>query len=390
MRKPVYILEQGHVLRRLAEIQDETFHSVVTSIPFWLQRSYDGKDAYGLEPTIELWAANQVKVFREVRRVMRDDGVCWLVDGEGWFSARSFAGPGHAAGGAFKRRHDNAGAAVGKRLQKHHELKDGDLTMQAHFLAMKLRADGWYVRSVVALEFENPVPESVSNRPVQSHQYLVMLTKRQGSITKINLDGYYWDKVSSREPGVAHDRLVRSVWTGPIDKGYVCMINGKEWKHTSIMPIWIPRKCLSATIGDKGCCPQCGAQWRPIYSKAKGGSTGKSWHDHENDIVNGNAKKTSSKDYVPPVIKGWKPGCKCGHKETVPSRVLDPYTGSSTTGVEALTRCADYYGIDLDPRAIRVSKIRLAEHEKKLEVPLFDSVKAAREQKEMFEEGARH
>lgn len=388
MRKPVYLLKQGHVLKRLAEIQDGVFHAAVTSIPFHKTRLYSGKDAYGAEETPELWATNQCRVFREIKRVLRDDGVAWLINGDGYWSARSFAGPGHSAGGAFKRRHDNAGEAVGKRLQKHHELKNGDLEFQIGYLIPRLRSDGWYLRAVVILQFENPTPESVSNRPVLSHQYALMLTKRQGSITKSNPKGYFWDKVTSRESGVAHDRLMRTVWSGPVDHGYECVINGKTWRHTSIFPRWIPKKCLSGTISEEGCCPQCGVQWVPVYTKGKGGSTGEGWHDHDRDEIHGNAKKKSSKGYVPPSIKSWKPGCKCG-QPAVPSRVLDPYTGSSTTGVEALSKGADFVGIDNDSRAITVSKIRLAEHEEKLAVPLFDSVKAARNQGEMFVEEAK-
>jgi hypothetical protein len=270
------------------------------------------------------------------------------------------------------------GDVVGRKLQKHHELKNSDLTLQAFELAKAIRVkSGYWIKSMVVLEFDNPSPSSEGARPKQSHQYLIVATKKE--------TGYFWDKVSSRERGVAHDRLLRSVWSGPIEKAFVYTdTKGRSFKHTSTMPRWIASKFLSATIGEEGCCPVCLTQWRPIYSKGKGGSTGKSWHPHDNDLENGNCKKTSSKDYVPPVIKGWKPACACGKGMTpVPAVVLDPYAGTSTTGVEAMTRGADYIAIDLDPRAIAASDFRLSEHEKTLSTPLFDSRKAARNQSEL-------
>lgn len=381
MRKPVYMLYRGDSRKVLATLQDKSVHCFVTSVPFYLLRGYRGRGAIGFEETIELWAKNLVQVAAECYRVLRDDGMMVWVDGEAFYTNRSFAGPGTAAGGAFKRKHEAMGDVVARKLPRHHDLKQGDVTLQGPYLAECLRKWGWFLRSVSIISFTNPTPQGSGKRPVQTHQYAIIVTKHHTN--------YYWDKVSSRERGVAHDRLRRSVWEGSVEGAPVFTVDGKSFKHTSIMPQWVTEICLSAAIGEKGCCPQCYAQWVPIYSKGKGGSTGSSWHPHDNDIENGNAKTTSSKDYVPPSIKGWKPGCRCGKgKETVPAIVCDPFNGIAGTGITSMNRGADYIGIDLDPRCIKASRIRLREHEKTLVLPpLFDSRKAAREQEVMF--GAR-
>jgi DNA modification methylase len=381
MRKPVFMLRHGNALRELSKLQDESVNAICTSVPFFLLRGYRGKQALGLEETIEMWGHELTKVFDEAKRVLHRTGVCFIVVGEAWYSQRSFAGPGKAAGGAFKRKHDAAGEVIGRKLQRHHDLKDKDLTLQGPYLAMCLRKAGWWLRCLVILETTNPAPQSAHDRPIQSHQYMIMVTKQPRS--------YFWDYVSSRERGVAHDRLLRTVWSGPIEPAPVYKIAGKDFKHTSIYPRWVVEKALTAAIGEAGCCPKCLTQWTTILSKAKGGSTGEAWHDHQNDIENGNCKKKSSAGYEPSIVKGWKPGCKCGvGVDPVPAVVLDMFAGVSTTGVVAMTKGADYVGIDLDKRCVRASTIRLKEHEKLLETPLFDSRKSARKQAEMFPEVA--
>src|SRR3990167_2510088 len=158
-----WIVHQGHVLDVLATLPAASVHCVVTSPPYWGLRDYklplitwpDGWTGHlGLEPTVEQWVAHLVEVFRAVRRVLRDDGVCWVNLGD------SYAGAGysnHANTGGCQREHG------GK--QKHTRasgLKPLDLIGQPWMLAFALRADGWYLRSDVVWAKPNPMPESVA------------------------------------------------------------------------------------------------------------------------------------------------------------------------------------------------------------------------------------
>ncbi len=340
MSAPPYKLVTASTVDYLKSLESGLVHAMCTSVPYWKQREYPVNGAYGQERTREEWADNQVAVFSEARRVLRDDGTFLVVVGEC----------------STDRKTDNV-------------LKKGEVSLQAPYLAERLRSDGWWVKALIVLEFTNRTPRSNYMGPVQSHEYAILLAK--------NENGYFWDYISSREPGVAHERLSRSVWTGNTEKAFV---GSSGLKHTSTYPRWIPNRFLSAAVSEDGVCSACGAPRVPRIQKASGGSIGKSWHDHTDDKVRGNAKKASSKNYVPAVITGWKRGCRCRGAEAVPPLVLDPYTGTSTTGVVAMSRGCAYIGIDIDRRCISDSKERLVEHAKSLEMPLFDSRKASRRQ----------
>lgn len=340
MSAPPYKLVVASTIDYLKSLESGLVHAGCTSVPYWKQREYPVKGAYGQESTREEWGDNQVAVFSEARRVLRDDGTFLVVVGEA----------------STNRKTDNA-------------LKRGEVSLQAPYLAERLRQDGWWVKALIVLEFANRPPVPFYNRPAQSHEYAILLAKSENA--------YFWDYISAREQGVKHARLARSVWTGNTEKAFV---GTSGLKHTSTYPRWIPDRFLSAAVSEDGVCSACGAPRAPVIQKASGGAIGKSWHDHTDDKIRGNAKTASSKDYVPAVITGWKRGCRCRGAEIVPPLVLDPYTGTSTTGVVAMSRGCAYIGIDIDRRCIADSKERLAEHAKSLETPLFDSRKTSRRQ----------
>lgn len=337
---PRHRLVNASAIDFLKGVEDQTFHAGCTSVPYWKQRKYvDG--AYGQERTREEWADNQVDVFHEVKRTLRDDGTFLVVVGE---------------------------RSVDRMSDK--TLKLEEVSLQGPYLAERLRDDGWWVKALIVLEFTNRPPVPFYSRPVQSHEYAILLAKQES--------GYFWDYISSREQGVGFDRMLRTVWTGKTEKAWRSSVS--EFKHTSTYPRWIPDRYLSAAVCEAGVCGRCGAPRKPVIQEAKGGSKGSSWHDHTNDAERGNAKTTSSDDYVPAIITGWKKGCRCHPSPAAHPLVLDPYTGTSTTGVAAMSRGCAYVGIDIDKRCIDDSSERLAEHAKSLETPLFDSRKTARRQ----------
>lgn len=346
MRRP-YELIHADAITALRCLEPKSAHAFCSSLVFWKTRLYRSSLAYGQERTREEWADRQVEMFSEVKRVLRDDGTAFAVVGEG----------------AATR---NAGS-----------IKTGEATLQGPFLAERLRQDGWHVKALVVIEFANRPPKSVKNRPVQVHEYGIMLAK--------SANDFFWDHLSSRERGTKYDRLLRSVWTGYTEPAYVTP--KVRFKHTSTFPRWIPDRYLSGAVSADGVCPVCATPRVPKIKEATGGSKGKSWHDHSNDPVKGNAKTASSQGYAPAQIVGWKAGCRCKTNQP-PARplVIDPFTGTSTTGVVAMTRGCDYWGADDDSRAIRVSKERLREHAEFLKTPLFDSERAAQRQKPLFAE----
>ena len=340
MTAPPYKLVNASVIDFLDSLEEQTFHAGCTSVPYWKQRKYPVKGAYGQEATREEWGDNQVAVFQRARRVLRDDGTFLVVVGEAMTDRKSDG------------------------------LKKGEVSLQGPYLAERFRADGWWVKALITIEFTNRPPVPFYNRPVQSHEYAILLAK--------NENDYFWDYISSRDKGVGFDRAMRTVWTGPTEKAW--RNPRSEFKHTSTYPRWIPDRYLSASVSEGGVCASCGTPRAPVIQEAEGGSKGASWHDHKNDAERGNAKRTSSDNYKPAIITGWKKGCRCRPSETTTPFVLDPYTGTSTTGVVAMSRGCAYMGIDIDKRCVRDSEVRLAEHAESLRMPLFDSRKASRRQ----------
>jgi DNA modification methylase len=263
-------IHQGDCRAVLAGLEAGSVHTVVTSPPYWGLRDYgtaswEGGDAgcdhigpplassssslagytsenvklrtngvpyrdrcgkcgairidsqLGLEPTPEEYVANMVAVFREVRRVLRDDGTLWLNLGDSYAQGevrhrnKESASSGLAtSAGAWSQ----SVAQVGRKLD--HGLKPKDLVGIPWRVAFALQADGWYLRSDIIWAKPNPMPESVTDRPTKSHEYLFLLAKSER---------YYFDADAVREDGAG--RMDLGKMTNPAR-----LNQGGEWTHT--------------------------------------------------------------------------------------------------------------------------------------------------------------
>jgi DNA modification methylase len=146
----------------------------------------------GLERTPEEYVANMVNVFREVRRVLKPSGTCWLNLGDS-YAHNTEAHP--TQRGTDPKMATSARARVvettGVAKARGAGLKPKDLVGIPWRVAFALQADGWYLRSDVIWSKPNPMPESVTDRPTKSHEYLFLLTKSAR---------YYFDQEGVREP----------------------------------------------------------------------------------------------------------------------------------------------------------------------------------------------
>jgi DNA modification methylase len=145
----------------------------VTSPPYWGLRDYGVDGQIGLEETPEEYVEKMVAVFREVRRVLRDDGTLWLNLGDSYAGNCSRASTGGRAG-------------FGTPM-----LKPKDLVGVPWRVAFALQKDGWYLRSDIIWSKPNPIPESVTDRPTKAHEYVFLMSKSQR---------YYYDAEAIREP----------------------------------------------------------------------------------------------------------------------------------------------------------------------------------------------
>ncbi len=168
---------------------DGCVQCVVTSPPYWGLRDYGNGEQIGLEPTPDAYVAALVAVFREVGRVLRDDGTVWLNLGDSYATGAGRVGEcpgGGKQGEAWKVR----GLMTSPNRLKLPGLKPKDLVGIPWRVAFALQADGWYLRSDIIWHKPNPMPESVTDRPTKAHEYLFLLAKSER---------YYYDADAIRE-----------------------------------------------------------------------------------------------------------------------------------------------------------------------------------------------
>lgn len=163
----------GDVLKQLALLADESVHCVVTSPPYYGLRDYGVKGQMGLEKTLGEHIGAMVNVFREIRRVLRKDGTCWINYGDCYATSpngRSAAAT-KAAGKDDRTFRDKPFSTIQGKL------KPKDLMMTPNRLAIALQDDGWFVRSEIIWHKPNPMPESITDRPATAHEKIFLLTK---------------------------------------------------------------------------------------------------------------------------------------------------------------------------------------------------------------------
>ena len=349
----IYCGDAREVLRSM---EAGSVQCCVTSPPYWGLRDYGVEGQLGLEKTPEEYVENMVAVFREVRRVLRDDGTLWLNMGDCYATSPPGNKPGttkDSSGLPNSRENLEMRRAAQAHARDYGRAKPKDLVGMPWMLAFALRADGWYLRSDIIWSKPNPMPESVRDRPTKSHEYVFLLTKR---------GRYYWDQEAVREkaeygrcgwdsqqfkggdmkrhhggPG-SHmrgndpeaGRNLRSVWTIPTQPF--------PDAHFATFPEALVIPCVRAGTSEKGCCPECGAGWVRVVEKTKEYASG--WAKARNPGKHGKHGEkcqgggTTTDIRMGPTISstttGWKLGCD--HDSTpIPCTVLDPFAGSGTT-----------------------------------------------------------
>jgi DNA modification methylase len=171
----------------LATLPDASAQTCVTSPPYFGLRDYGHAGQIGLEPSPDAYVAELVDLFREVRRVLKDDGTLWLNLGD------SYAGSGKGGNPAdlpHQKQRTNAGSitVVGNTAREAANTrgpgddrlfgaKPKDLLGIPWRVAFALQADGWYLRSDIIWHKPNPMPESVTDRPTKAHEYVFLLSK---------------------------------------------------------------------------------------------------------------------------------------------------------------------------------------------------------------------
>ena len=184
---------QGDCIESLKKLETESVNTCVTSPPYWGLRDYGDSNQLGLEDTPAEFVDNLVKVFREVKRVLRDDGTVWLNLGDSY--ART-GGDSSKKGRHWDDRKNNPNTGH-NRYAKDIGLKQKDLVGIPWRVALALQQDGWYLRQDIIWHKPNPMPESVKDRCTKAHEYIFLLTKKPK---------YYFDYESIKEDCVTKSK----------------------------------------------------------------------------------------------------------------------------------------------------------------------------------------
>ena len=159
----------GDALETLRQLPDGIVQTCVTSPPYWSLRDYGVEGQIGLESTPEDYVGKLVGVFREVRRVLRDDGTLWLNLGDCYTGSGKAAGQSESATNFGKPASDRP-YNVRTATAVPRGLKPKDLVGIPWRVAFALQADSWYLRSDIVWAKPNPMPESIRDRPTGAHE----------------------------------------------------------------------------------------------------------------------------------------------------------------------------------------------------------------------------
>ena len=172
-------------------LPEQSVNCCVTSPPYFGLRDYGHEGQIGLEETPEAFIQKMVEVFRQVKRVLRDDGTLWLNLGDSYAGS----GKGRNADGSHQeggKQGTNKGTVLGSLVKTYaQDCKSKDLIGIPWMVAFALRADGWYLRQDIIWHKPNPMPESVQDRCTKAHEYIFLLSKSSK---------YYYDIESIKEP----------------------------------------------------------------------------------------------------------------------------------------------------------------------------------------------
>lgn len=301
-----YEIRQGDCLDVLPTLPAGSVQCVVTSPPYFGLRDYGHDGQIGLESSPAEYVAKMVAVFREVWRVLADDGVVWLNLGDSYNgSNKGYNGNGTWQDRSNVKQGTNAGA-LGVMPTKVDGLKPKDLMGIPWRVAFALQDDGWILRSDVIWHKPNPMPESVTDRPTKAHEYLFLLTRRTR---------YYYDHEAIKEPAV---------------RGYAA--SGFNTGKTAIHQLG--RSSDTERVDD-------GARnRRSVWTIATQPYSGAHFATMPPALVE------------PCILAGSRPG----------DTILDPFNGSGTVGAVALKHNRRYIGIELNPDYITLAHARIADY----------------------------
>jgi len=298
-------IQIGDCRALLAAMEPQSVHCCVTSPPYFGLRDYGHGEQIGLEATPDEFVSAMVAVFREVRRVLRDDGTLWLNLGDSYASSGKIGGAGDNIGSDGYARNNREGRGRSPSAG----LAPKQLIGIPWRVAFALQADGWFLRQDIVWSKTNPMPESVKDRCTKSHEYIFMLSKSPR---------YYYDSDAIRVPETMK-----------------------------------PQRRLTPRESN----PDTKFHGQPVHRRPQGGVGG--GLKNKRSVWTVSTKPYSGAHFATFPPKLIEPCILAGSREG--DLVLDPFNGSGTTGAVALQHHRNYVGIELNADYIELTHKRLAQ-----------------------------
>lgn len=267
----------------------------------------------GLEESPKAYVAKLVEVFREVRRVLRDDGTLWLNLGDSYAGSGGYYpdSPSNQAGTLQSAGNRNGNRNKVGATPKIEGIKPKDLFGIPWMVAFALRADGWYLRSDIIWHKPNPMPESVTDRPTKAHEYIFLLSKSRE---------YYYDADAVKEAAVYGEN--RATYIGGTER-----LREANIAKGGLIPSDKGMTRIKTETRNR----------RSVWTVATAPYSGAHFATYPPDLIE------------PCILAGSKPD----------DTVLDPFNGAATTGLVALKHGRKYIGCELNEDYITLSHKRL-------------------------------
>lgn len=305
---------QGDCLELMKGIPENSVDCCITSPPYWGLRDYGVEGQFGLEKIPEEYAANMVKVFGEVKRVLKKDGTLWLNLGDSYFSQQNSnrnGVSGSLGGGA------RGGGEYRTQVRESDTLKQKDLCGIPWRVAFALQSDGWYLRQDIIWHKPNPMPESVIDRCTKAHEYIFLLAKSQK---------YYFDNEAIKEPSVDDESYEGRRFRGR-----------KSIYEAGAYPVGVKGQTFDAgnneLLGKKYELRNRRSVWTITTKPFKGAHFA-----------------TFPEDLILPCVLA---GCPKG------GIILDPFSGAGTTALVAKKQGRKYIGLELNPEYCEITRKRV-------------------------------
>ncbi|MEG1562120.1 MAG: site-specific DNA-methyltransferase [Bacteroides sp.] len=301
-------------------IQDGTADACITSPPYYGLRDYGNSDQIGLESTPEEYIDRLVRIFREVKRALKDDGTLWIVIGD------CYAGSGKGAANypenTLKYKQGTNRGMLGARATKQvrtPSCKPKDLIGIPWMLAFALRADGWYLRNDIIWQKPNAMPESVKDRCTGSHEHILLLSKSRK---------YHFDAEAIEEPASFDGRKETfNKGSGKYAEAAIVPGNHPQTQHMAGKPHERWRTKNGVHIRNK----------RDVWTVSTKPYRGAHFATFPPELIR------------PCVLAGSRPG----------GIVIDPFFGSGTTGIVAKEEGRGFIGIDINREYMEMARSRI-------------------------------